>query len=134
MKLTNNLSEHNNILLIIALIWTTMVAYLCLISFQTLPEAPKNFDKFGHIIFHFGITFLWFLYFNFKKNTISVKNALQKAFLFSFFYGIIIEICQWFFTISRNAEILDVLANAIGASLAVMIVAVFSVFNKKKPI
>ena len=125
MKLTNNLLVLNKIYLILALIWTTIVTFLCLINNNELPipKFEKNTDKLGHMVFHIGITSLWFLYFKYKF--VNVKKALIQAFLFSFVYGILIEIAQGLFTTTRSADILDVAANATGALLVVGIVIVY---------
>jgi hypothetical protein len=115
----------NKIYLILALIWTTIVTFLCLINNNELPipKFEKNTDKLGHMVFHIGITSLWFLYFKYKF--VNVKKALIQAFLFSFVYGILIEIAQGLFTTTRSADILDVAANATGALLVVGIVIVY---------
>lgn len=128
MKLTNNLLVLNKIYLILALIWTTIVTFLCLINNNELPipKFEKNTDKLGHMVFHIGITSLWFLYFKYKF--VNVKTALIQAFLFSFVYGILIEIAQGLFTATRSADILDVAANTTGALLVVAIV----MFYQKK--
>ena len=119
MKLTNNLLVLNKIYLILALIWTTIVTFLCLINNNELPipKFEKNTDKLGHMVFHIGITSLWFLYFKYKF--VNVKTALIQAFLFSFVYGILIEIAQGLFTTTRSTDILDVAANTTGALLVV---------------
>lgn len=130
MKPTNNLSVRNKIFYLVpALLWTTAVSYLCLISANQIPmpKLEKNFDKIGHLIFHFGITALWFLYF--KKKSGKTKSALLKAFLFSLFFGIAIEISQAIFTSTRSADVLDVVANSFGALLAIGIILLF---KKKK--
>jgi VanZ family protein len=75
------------------------------------------------LVFHFGITSLWYLYFKYKL--VSAKKALIQSFLFSFVYGILIEIAQGLFTTSRSADILDVAANTTGALLVVGIVMFF---------
>jgi VanZ family protein len=118
----------NKIYLILALIWTTIVTFLCLINNNELPipKFEKNTDKLGHMVFHIGITSLWFLYFKYKF--VNVKTALIQAFLFSFVYGILIEIAQGLFTATRSADILDVAANTTGALLVVAIV----MFYQKK--
>jgi VanZ family protein len=128
VKLTNNLLVLNKIYLILALIWTTIVTFLCLINNNELPipKFEKNTDKLGHMVFHIGITSLWFLYFKYKF--VNVKTALIQAFLFSFVYGILIEIAQGLFTATRSADILDVAANTTGALLVVAIV----MFYQKK--
>ena len=91
-----------------------------------MPKFEKNTDKLGHMFFHFGITTLWYLYF--KHKIINTKKAALQAFLFSFVYGILIEIAQGLFTTTRSADILDVAANATGALLVVGIV----MFYQKK--
>ena len=125
MKPTNNLLVHNKIYLIFALIWTSIVTVLCLLNNNELPmpKFEKNTDKLGHMVFHFGITTLWYLYF--KHKIINTKKAVFQAFLFSFVYGILIEIAQGLFTTTRSADILDVAANATGALLVVGIVIVY---------
>jgi len=122
VKLIKNLSEHKTILLWLALLWTAIVAFFCLVSFNQLPTIEvSNFDKLGHIVFHFGITFLWFLVYKFKVLNEN-KKAMKKAFLFSFFYGITIEICQDQFTATRSGDVLDVLANMSGSLLAIVFI------------
>jgi len=128
---------HNKIYLVLALIWTTIVTVLCLINSNQLPKPKfeKNYDKLVHMVFHIGITFLWYLYYKFKSD--NAKKALIQAFLFSFVYGILIEIVQGLFTTSRSADILDVAANATGALLVVGIVLFYqkkqlSLFKKHK--
>jgi len=115
VKLTNNLLVLNKIYGILALIWTTIVTILCLINNNELliPKFEKNTDKLGHMVFHIGITSLWYLYFKYKF--VNVKKALIQAFLFSFVYGILIEVAQGLFTTTRSADILDVAANTTGA-------------------
>lgn len=122
VKLIKNLSEHKQILLWLAIIWTAIVTFFCLASFNELPTIEVSyFDKLGHITFHFGITLLWFLVYRFKILNEN-KKALLKAFLFSFFYGITIEICQDQFTATRSGDILDVFANIVGSLLAIIFV------------
>ena len=133
VKLIKNLSALNKFFLWLAIIWTGIVTYFCMIDSDDIPVLPNNFDKLGHISFHFGITTLWFLYFNYRKsNNQIIRKALLKAFLFSFTYGIIIEICQGVLTDSRTADIFDVMANTIGASLAVITILFITRTRKKE--
>lgn len=133
VKLIKNLSEHKKILLWLAIIWTAIVTFFCLSNFNELPKiGVSNFDKLGHITFHFGITFLWFLVYKFKVLNEN-KKALIKAFLFSFFYGITIEICQDQFTTTRSGDILDVIANSIGSLFAIIFI-MFSIRYIRKTV
>lgn len=130
VKLTKHLLEHKKTIQVLTVFWTGSVAYLCLASTESLPSVEVlKFDKFGHFTFHFGITILWFL---FWKTTFKNENkyALLKAFLFSFFFGVAIEITQYLFTTTRNGEILDVIANTNGALIAVLFIFIVSKIKK----
>ncbi len=133
VKLTKNLSEHRKAFLWIALVWTIIVAFFCLVNFEELPKVDiKGFsDKLGHMVFHYGITTLWFLYYKYQKANANQK-ALKKAFLFSFVYGAMLEIAQLLFTNSRKADIMDVFANMTGATLAVLTLLLIIKVSKTK--
>ena len=51
------------------------------------------------------------------------------SFVFSFVFGIAIEMLQQSITTTRHADILDVVANSIGAILAVFTVLICNKFN-----
>ena len=126
VKLIKNLLEHKRAIQLLTVIWTGLVAYLCLASSESLPSVEVfKYDKLGHFTFHFGITMVWFL---FWKTTYRNENkyALLKAFLFSFFFGIFIEIGQKLFTATREADAYDIIANTSGALFAVLVIYVFS--------
>lgn len=121
VKITKNLLEHRNFFLWPALFWMAIVTFLCLINSNELPKVEiTNYDKLGHITFHFGITFLWFLYFRLQRSNAD-RKALLKAFLVSFVYGVCIEISQGLFTDTRNADVFDVFANMTGSVIAVIL-------------
>ena len=129
MKSIQNLSEHKKRVLFLAVLWMLIVCFLCLKSSAGISiNLPKNFDKLGHICFHFGITFLWILYFYSKK--VIGKKIYFYPILISFLYGVFLEICQHLFTTTRFADILDVVANTIGAVLAILFIDVM--FKKLK--
>ena len=126
VKLIKNLLEHKRLIQALTVFWTGLVAYLCLATPSGLPSVSLfKFDKLGHFAFHFGITVMWFL---FWKTTYKNENkfALLKAFLFSFFFGVIIEIMQGTLTEDRSADIEDVVANSIGALIAVVFIYIFN--------
>jgi VanZ family protein len=119
-KLTKNLSEHKNLFLAFAVLWTAMITYLCLVDFKVLPKIGiGGFDKYVHFTFHFVFTTLWFLYLKSKKEAPS--GLYLKTFLASLVYGIAIEIAQALFTTTRKADVLDVCANASGSFVAILI-------------
>ncbi len=128
VKLTKNLSEHKTLFFWLAMIWSTVVAFLCLMrfDFNALPTSTKNLDKIGHFVFHFGIVVWWFLYFNYKTPRIGFNYAITKAFFLSLVYGIVIEICQGVFTLTRKADFYDILANTTGAIGAIIMIVIVS--------
>ncbi|MGV3460340.1 MAG: VanZ family protein [Flavobacterium sp.] len=112
--------------------WTVIITVACMVSMDTFGEANSVFslpnkDKLLHGIFYFGFTVLWALFFRTRPN---VKNPIFLGFTFAVVYGIIIEICQAFFTTNRSGDIIDALANSAGAAIAVLVLKLF--LNKNK--
>ena len=110
-----------------AIIWTITIAVLCLESSSDLPSVKVvGIDKIVHVTFHFVFVNLWYLFFvnnNFTKN---YSNLVTKTFFLSVSYGVLIEIAQQLFTKTRQADVLDVLANITGAILAVIMIKILS--------
>ncbi|HJS01343.1 MAG TPA: VanZ family protein [Flavobacterium sp.] len=105
----------------IALFWTGFILYLCLMRASNLPIVTiLYFDKFVHAVFHFVFSFLWFLVLNFYFKDENRAKLLGITFLMSLFFGIAIELFQTYFTVTRNGDLIDVLANSSGALLAIL--------------
>lgn len=120
-----------NLFLFAALSWTFVILILCLASFNNLPNTSiQNADKYVHFTFHFVFVILWFLYCNINLNT-STLNKISALFIVSLLFGILIEIAQQKFTITRKADFYDFLANTAGAFFATIIILIYSFFNKK---
>jgi VanZ family protein len=114
---------HKRIFLVLAIAWTGVILFLCLIKSSDLPQVSiQNLDKVVHAFFHFMFTSLWFLFFRTKINSSTITKALVISFVFSVFFGILIEILQALCTTTRTADVFDVLANITGASLAVILI------------
>ncbi len=111
------------ILLFLGFLYTLLITIAFLTPPKDLPEL--NFiipvDKLGHIAIHFILSTIWLYYYFIKnKNQIAFK-ALAIILALCFTYGIIIEIFQFLFIASRNADILDILANSVGLILGAML-------------
>ncbi len=108
-----------NLFFWVALCWTGVVLFFCLAPSNDIPAVNiPNLDKLVHAFFHFVFTILWFLFF---KKQVKKKNQLKllvAVVLFSFLFGIGIEILQDQFATSRSGDFLDVLANFFGAIIA----------------
>lgn len=92
----------------------------------------QNADKYVHFTFHFVFVVLWFLYFNTKTESRINQNAILKVFLMSFIFGFLIEIAQFLFTKTRGYDLLDVLANTIGAFVAALLIRLVQLLKMKK--
>jgi VanZ family protein len=114
---------------LLALLWTCLVTVLSLITISSDVGRTikiENKDKFVHFVFYFVFVILWFQFVKSYKLT----NKTKLIVLFSAIgYGILMEICQGLFTTTRTADILDVLANSLGATVGLII---FLLLNKTK--
>jgi VanZ family protein len=59
------------------------------------------------------------------------KNQVLVVGLASFFYGVIIEVAQALFTMTRKADVVDVFANSVG-TIAACFVAVYIIHRSKE--
>ena len=113
-----------------ALFWTGVILFFCLIKSSDIPKVNiQNLDKVIHAFFHFVFVLLWFLFFKKKFNSTNSFKPLAISFVFSFIFGIIIEMLQQFFTTTRTGDLLDVLANLSGATLAVIGIILLNKFS-----
>lgn len=88
-------------------------------------------DKLVHVLVYFFLAILWAGYAYIKEGYRFKKKTVRVLLLSILLYGIIIEIFQGLFTISRSADILDVAANLLGAILGILFFR--SVRHKLKP-
>jgi VanZ family protein len=131
VRSTRRLSELKNFFLAAALLWTTIVTVLCLVSLSNLPKIEvEGFDKLGHLSFHIGIVALWYLYFLASSN-MKHEKSLTKAVAFSLVFGVVIEVLQETLTEARTAELKDVLANVTGAAIAALIITILNIYFNK---
>ncbi|WP_165783981.1 VanZ family protein [Flavobacterium alvei] len=122
---------RRTIFLYSAIFWTGIILFLSLENANEIKQIEiPNFDKLIHAVFHFVFTTLWFLYLKKKLVTITNFPLLSFALMGSFFFGIAIELMQQYFTTTRSADVLDVLANLFGASLAVISIILLNNYNR----
>lgn len=116
------------LLLIWAIICSGIISYFCLTDSSNIPAVNfPSIDKIVHFCFHFGFTISWILFFKkeLKGREANDYKAYLVSFIFSVFFGITIEILQGIFTLTRAADVTDILANAIGATIAVFTAIAF---------
>ena len=130
MTHTKNLLVPKFLLFIIALLWTGIVAYFCLVESSEIPTINiANLDKWIHTFFHFVFTLVWFLFLRKQLQYNNVIKPLFYSLLFSLIFGILIEFMQQLFTTTRSGDFFDFIANAIGAILALFTVVFCNRFN-----
>lgn len=95
-----------------SLFYTLVITTLSLVQLGGIPKLNTGFDdKIGHFLCYAILCLMWFLsFYSFK-----IKRSLFAASAFSILFGLIIEIIQSQATIYRTAEVLDFLANTMGA-------------------
>lgn len=126
-----NSSVLKNTVLSLAIGWTFLILVLCLAKFSDLPTLKvSGADKYGHFSFHFGFTVLWGFYSRLKLGRIDGKS-LTYIVLISLSYGIVIELMQEAFTKTRQADVMDVVANLTGAMTAFLGFAILKQTQKQ---
>ncbi len=114
--------------------WMAFVTFSSLVSFSDTDAADidiPNLDKVVHFSFYFGAAFLAVLFIRERtKGGMELRRAVLFAVVGAIIYGIIIEVLQYSFTADRHGDILDALANSVGAILGSL--AVKSLFSKER--
>lgn len=109
------------ILLILTICYTLVLAVFSLAAITSLPELGTNYDdKIFHIFAYVILVLLWY----FTLHRLKIANPIFIAALVSVVYGIIIEVLQGQFTVVRSLDILDILANCIGITMATFFIII----------
>lgn len=109
-------------LLVVCILYSVFITIIFLLPTKEIPKLFDTFipiDKLVHVFIFLVLTFLWSFYVN------SVLNDTKPIVLLfilaaSLFYGILIEVIQELYMSSRGAEVLDVIADLLGASLGLL--------------
>ena len=119
------------VLLAVSIFWTLVIIILSLIVIEdtiSYIQVP-NKDKIVHFLFYFVFVSLWYSYFRETNNKV---NLGWYVFFTAALLGIVIELCQMFFTTTRHADSKDVLANTVGALLGLLFISVTNKIISKK--
>ncbi len=84
-------------------------------------EFPSNSDKLFHAMAYAIFTISWFFAFHCNVKLKKIK-AVTYAALLSVTFGMLMEILQGIMTRNREADLNDVIANAIGTIIAVIVI------------
>jgi VanZ family protein len=130
MKLIKNLLVLKIASGITATLWTIFILYMSLKPAGNEPPLFDNIDKVAHFTFYFVFVVLWCNYFRLKNNF--QTKSIRIILVFSFFFGLAIELCQELLTQTRHADIYDVLANGSGGLLGYFFVILVKKFVADK--
>lgn len=103
--------------ILLTALWVVFITILSLVSFNTNTLiSVKNSDKVVHFFFYFVLTLLLLKSFNDK-----LKYKYLIIIILAISYGIVIEILQNEFTLTRKADFYDVIANTTGIITVVVL-------------
>lgn len=124
---------------VLFLCWLVLVTFLSLASFSGIEFNEDSWlniphlDKLVHVTFYFGITTLGVMFLRERTNgSFYFGKALLSIVFFAILYGIIIEVIQGRYTQDRQGDMLDVVANTIGAIVGAGTIKIL--FSKKMPL
>lgn len=103
----------------ITLAYMTLITIISLSNFDSASKFQfPHMDKLIHCLIYF---IFYLLVFNTTK-VYKLKKSLIISIIFSIGFGILIEVCQPIFTLNRQFEVLDILANTVGVFLMVILI------------
>lgn len=115
---------------IIAIVLSIIVAFVSLMPSSGVPKVEiKHLDKLVHFAMYFVLSMSYGLAFSFMCKTRNFKKWLYP-FLMALCFGILMEICQEFFTNTRHFDVFDILANGIGSFFGILILKKLSLTFK----
>ena len=108
------------------LAWTLLILLVCLIPGDNLPNSSFLSFKGADKLIHFGLYLVLLILVgkglvNYFNPSYSSNRIIVIAFLYCLFLGIGIEFIQSVFVAGRLGDFFDVLANAIGSSIGILI-------------
>ena len=108
-------------LLFVALFYSCALSVVFFLPPSELPKVTfSSADKVVHGLVYFILVTLWMAYL-YQRNNFQMNTQWIAILFFSILlYGIIIEISQALFTVSRRADIFDLVANVIGSLLGIL--------------
>jgi len=118
--------------------YKSLIVFLIIFILSTLPSKDvdtvnwfsfENSDKVAHAAMYFLLTFI--IIRDILKSGLEIpplKIFIYSA-VFTFLYGLTIEIIQGVFTDSRSADVYDQVSNTVGIGFAVLF---FLIFRKPK--
>jgi len=111
---------RNNLL---GLSWALLILVLSFLPASSFPEDKiEGLDKAVHAFLYCTLTFLLIIGFKKQKSFLHLKNhPIVFSVVLGVLYGAMIEVLQGTIIVNRSMELADIIANAIGCILGVII-------------
>lgn len=119
LKNIRRLLAPKHVLFFTALVYTGLITYLSLINLADTPVSQLGVgDKAMHAGAYFGLGVLWLIFSIFNSENKSFAKKIILICVACIAFGTFIEVLQHMLTEYRQLDLLDVLANSIGAIVA----------------
>jgi len=107
--------------LLTAICYTLFLAIFSLVNIDAFPKLnSENGDKVFHLLAYGLLILLWYV----PLHTTRIVKSVIMIGLFSFFYGIILEVLQKELTMARKFDVLDIVANGIGVTIMSVLIII----------
>ena len=124
LALIRNLSSR----LIIPVLWTLLIIILLSVPGSAIPKVSiglQHVDKLVHFVL-FGIfPVLWSYYFIQKKGKSNWKHMIILFCIISILLGISLEYVQHYFVVNRDFDVIDIIADTLGAIVFGILLVLF---------
>ncbi len=112
----------------LAILWTLLIFIGCLTPGRELPHVNVPFiDKWLHLVMFGAFSFLWLC----ARPALTLRWGLSLL-IISTVFGCVIEGLQGLFTsLGRSAELMDAIADAVGAVLGIVVFLLGVLLSKK---
>lgn len=128
LKVFTILSPYKRSARVLAILWTLLIFFLCSIPGNELPEVDIPLvDKWAHVILFGMFAFLWLCGYpgrNFR--------FLLIVFLISVFLGWLVEYIQGHWVINRSQDNMDIVADAIGGAVGILLFYMLSRLGNRR--
>ena len=111
------------------IVWTLLILLVCLMPGDNLPSTSFLSFKGADKLIHFTLYLVLFIFVgkglvNYFDSSYSSNRIILIAFLYCLFLGVGVEFLQSVFVAGRSGDFFDVLSNAMGASVGIVILLV----------
>jgi VanZ family protein len=118
--------------LLAVIVYSSVLVYVSLVKLENVPDIGVDYgDKIFHFLAYCMLTFLWFSAFIYNFEIKRNKAIIYSA-IFSFTFGIIIEVLQHTMTSYRSLDVFDIIANTSGVIIVVLLLILKKNIGVKK--